>query len=149
MEEGNSQSDETRTAYLASDSEYLVYQYRLLLDILEEVKLGFAPREDLDAAIDNFIRFKLPTAYAVKLPTRESIEAKYRDPFMGEVFKVNASFHSETERRGKRAQIENEIKFNAILDLMGELKKLLEKEGIMNTFAPFESEGVGGPVKRR
>ena len=135
-----------RKEYLSSDQEYIVYQFRILLDVLEEVKLGFAPRADLDAALENFVKFKLPTKYSAKLTPLPELQGKYRMPYEGEIVRVQQAYQSDDERKIRLGQIENEIRFNALLDSIEQIKKLLEDEGLMNVFASDQGESVGGPV---
>ncbi len=131
---------------LASDQAYLVHEYRVLLEVLENVKLGFTPRSDLDAAIDNYVRFKLPSKYLAKIPNRKDLEQKYRRPYLGQLESIKQRYDSEEDRQRETIKIENDVRFSAIVELLLLLKKLLEDEGVMNTFASGITESVGAPV---
>jgi len=130
----SSESPPKPVEVLLTDQNYLVREYRIILQILEAVKLGFTPREDLDAAVDSFIEYKLPAKYRGRIASRIQLEDKYMKPHMGDFVFIEQHYHTQNDRRRERCKIENDIKWNAVLDNISQIKDLLETEKIMNVF---------------
>ena len=136
-----------RPEVLISDGQYLVREYRVMLQILEAVKLGFTPRADLDAAVDSFIEYKIPAKYKGRIISRVDLEDKYMKPHMGDFVLINQNFNTVNDRRRERSKIENDVKWNAVLDNLSQIKDLLESEKIMNLFDDRDKETISSPVK--
>ncbi len=131
---------------LISDKEFLVSHYRILLDILSAVKVGYVPRDELDSAIDSFIRFKLPKKFQTRISSSSAIDEKYRTPRIGELTVIGQRYQTDEQRNRESAKIENEIRFNIDLDILEEIKNLLEEEGIMNVFDTTRKSQAPAPV---
>lgn len=131
---------------LVSDRDFIVKSYRELVEILEAVRVGLSPREDLDTSLDSFIRFKLPEKYQSSIIIRKDLEGKYREPHLGEIASLKMKYQSQEERDKENTRIENDIKWNCALDQLEQIKRLLETELIMNNFVSTSSEKVSTPV---
>jgi hypothetical protein len=130
---------------LISDNLYLVKEYRTLLSILQDVRAGEAPVEDLEIALDTYVRFKLPKKFAAFITPKDVLEAKYRRQFASQITEIETKYQSEEKRQRELTKVFNEIKFNAMLDNIEELRDVLEQSGLMNNFAAMTGAGPGLP----
>ena len=141
QEKPNEEAEEV----LISDNLYLVKEYRTLLSILQDVRAGEAPVEDLEIALDTYVRFKLPKKFATFITPKDVLEAKYRRQFASQITEIETKYQSEEKRQRELTKVFNEIKFNAMLDNIEELRDVLEQSGLMNNFAAMTGAGPGLP----
>jgi len=141
QEKPNEEAEEV----LISDNLYLVKEYRTLLSILQDVRAGEAPVEDLEIALDTYVRFKLPKKFATFITPKDVLETKYRRQFASQITEIETKYQSEEKRQRELTKVFNEIKFNAMLDNIEELRDVLEQSGLMNNFAAMTGAGPGLP----
>ena len=130
---------------LISDNLYLVKEYRTLLSILQDVRAGVAPVEDLEIALDTYVRFKLPKKFATFITPKDVLETKYRRQFASQITEIETKYQSEEKRQRELTKVFNEITFNILLDNIEEVRNILEESGLMNNFASLTPVGPGLP----
>ena len=131
--------------YLMTDAQFLAGEYRIILKLLQDLKIGYTTIIDLEAAIDTYIRFKLPKEYHQAIRDRSRLADQYRQAYWGEIQNIHNKYHRIEDRQRKLIQIETECKFKALLDILDDIKNVLEKAHIINEFEPIEIEPIAPP----
>jgi hypothetical protein len=140
-------SQKGKEEILITDAQYIIREYRILLNILEAVKLFAIPPIQIENALDVFIDYKLPSKYSSRLPDRAMLYSQFSERTRQEVRRINRKYDSDEDRAIAKKRLDNLVRIAVAERVISEIKKILEDEGIMNNFEPLVKEGLGAPLK--